>query len=227
MRLLSVLLEGCVTSPEEAVSAVRGGARRLELCRALETGGLTPSPGLLEEVLRALERAGQAGVPVFCMIREEPVGFVASSSGVRRAVAAAAALRDMGAAGLVAGYLTPEGRVDTQALRAVQEAGGGLPLTFHRAFDHAADRDAAFAAVSVAGVSRVLTGGGPGTAWAGRHVLRRLVQASSGASGPVILGAGGVRGDHAAALVRETGLLELHARAEAFPALGRALAPTT
>ena len=224
MRPLSVLLEGCVTSPGEAVAAVRGGATRLELCRDLQTGGMTPPAALLESVLEALERAGRGNVPIFCMVRDQPVGFQAPSGGGGAAARAAADLLGRGAGGVVTGHLTAAGGVDRDVLAAVLEVAAGRPVTFHRAFDATRDLQETLRELAVLGVTRVLTGGGPGTAWSGRATLRRLVAASRRMSGPVILGGGGVRGDHAAALIRETGLGELHARAEAFPALGRAVA---
>ncbi|HSG49249.1 MAG TPA: copper homeostasis protein CutC, partial [Longimicrobiales bacterium] len=71
------VLEACVTSAEEAVAAVRGGARRLELCRRLEVGGLTPGTDQLHTVGEALAAAGLHGTPVFCMVRPVPGPFVA------------------------------------------------------------------------------------------------------------------------------------------------------
>ena len=43
-----ILLECCVGSPVSAVNAELGGAARVELCAALELGGVTPSRGSIK-----------------------------------------------------------------------------------------------------------------------------------------------------------------------------------
>ncbi len=50
----------------------RGGCDRIELCSALALGGLTPSAGLVAEVLAL---AVPAGVPVRAMVRPRAGGF--------------------------------------------------------------------------------------------------------------------------------------------------------
>ena len=78
-----------------------------------------------------------------------------------------------GAHGLVCGYLDDEGKLDEVALALVQgTAGAGVGLTFHRAFDRLADREAALPRLATYGVERILTSGGAATAWEGRAVLR-------------------------------------------------------
>jgi copper homeostasis protein len=215
-------LEACVTSVAEALAAVEGGAHRLELCRELQVGGLTPSQRLLEETRASLDDSGRGSVPVFCMVRPAPGPFRTDSALLAIMAREARTLRRSGAAGLVLGVLDEENRVDQDGLARLMEASDGVPVTFHRAFDQAPDPVQAFERVSEAGVTRILTGGGGGRAWEGRERLRELVRLSDQRSpGLTVLGAGGVRADHAPALVEHTGLQELHARGSAFPHLSR------
>ena len=67
-----VILEACLETPEEAHSAFLSGAHRVELCRNLESGGLSPSR---ETVLRCLEICE---LPLRVMVRPRPGNFVYS-----------------------------------------------------------------------------------------------------------------------------------------------------
>lgn len=60
--LPEVLLEVCVDNATGLGAAIAGGADRIELCAALDVGGLTPSAGFM-----AL--AATCGVPVMPLIR--------------------------------------------------------------------------------------------------------------------------------------------------------------
>jgi copper homeostasis protein len=210
-----ILVEACVTSVDEAVDAVRSGAHRLELCRDLEVGGLTPSLALLDDVRAAVD------VPVFCMARGGAGGFVPVAGEADAVARDVAALRGAGAPGVVVGFLRPDGLVDEVAMRLAVEAAGGLPVTFHRAFDHTPDLPEALETLAALGVARVLTGGGPGAARDHADTLAELV--ARGAGRVQILVGGRVRGDHVRHLVEYTGAQEVHARAEGVAAVCRAL----
>jgi copper homeostasis protein len=210
-----VLVEACVTSLAEARAAAVAGAHRLELCRALEVGGLTPGLELVEAVCRVVD------VPVFTMVRPRDGRFRIRPGDVDTMVDSIDRLRGAGARGMVLGFLDERDRIDRGALDALVAAAAPLPVTFHRAFDRVARPEAAAVDLIQAGVVRILTAGGPGTAWEGRARLRRLVDAPG--SGPVVLAGGGVRGDHVRALVAATGVREVHARAVAIPGIVRAL----
>lgn len=216
-----VLVEACVTSVEEAVAAEAAGARRLELCRDLEVGGLTPGLDLLAAV------KGAVAVPVFCMARPRAGGFVYAAEEVDATLRDVRALEAAGADGIVAGFLDPGGRVDAGATARAVGVAGDLPVTFHRAFDELPDPLAALSALAHVGVSRVLTAGGPGSARENTDVLARLVAgATEGLAGKrvEILVGGRVRADHVGHLVAYTGAREVHARATAVPGVCQALA---
>jgi copper homeostasis protein len=202
MRDAPVLVEACVDSVASSRIAERAGARRLELCAALHDGGTTPSAGTIAAVKAAVS------IPVVVLVRPRGGSFTYDASELdvlRRDVAHARAL---GADGISTGVLRPDGTIDETAMATLVADAAPLPVTCHRAFDAAPDPHAALAACVRAGVARVLTAGGPGSARAGAAVLASLVRAAAGRI--AIVAGGGVRADHAAQLVRDTGVRELH-----------------
>lgn len=209
-----MLVEACVTTVDEAVGAALAGAHRLELCVELEVGGLTPPVDLFEAVRAAVH------VPVFCMARRQ-TGFVTAPGEADAVARDVEALRRAGAPGVVVGFLRPDGAVDETATRRAVESAGGLPVTFHRAFDHTPNLLEALEILAELGVRRILTGGGPGAARDHADMLAALV--SRGAGRVEILVGGKVRGDHVRDLVARTGAREVHARSEGVAAVCRAL----
>src|SRR5580700_2338018 len=72
--MIRILLEGCLTSVDEAVVAHRAGADRIELNAALSLDGLTPTLGMLHTVRQAVP------LPIITMIRPRPGHFTPSES---------------------------------------------------------------------------------------------------------------------------------------------------
>ncbi|MDH5759018.1 MAG: copper homeostasis protein CutC [Gemmatimonadota bacterium] len=213
----AVLVEAAVVSVEEAAAALEAGAGRLELCRDLPTGGLTPGWSLLQAVRERM--AGE--VPVFAMIRPRDGDFVytrAEVAAMRKEIREA---ERSGADGVVLGCLRPDGRVDSAALAALVDEARGLPVTFHRAFDATPSAIGALEDVIRAGVARVLTSGHAPTASLGADVLAELVRVAAGRV--TVLPGGTVRGENVRRLVASTAAVEVHARAAAVSGIRAAL----
>lgn len=144
---------------------------RVELGSALELGGLTPSPALIEcgvEVLAAPDAAA-----LVILIRPRPGGFDYSADEVALCVRDIRFAAQAGASGVVIGALRA-GRVDRAATSAMVDAADGADVTFHRAFDLVSDQDAALLELAELGVHGVLTSGGASSAAEGAPVLSRL-----------------------------------------------------
>lgn len=218
------LLEICLDDPDGAVVAEDAGADRLELCAALGEGGITPSLGTVAVVLASVRRVG-----VQVLVRQRPGNFVYRRAEVDAMVADIRAIRTLPrpagvALGFVVGALEPDGTIDRTATARLVEAADGVPVTFHKAFDQCPDLVAALDELIALGVVRVLTSGGEATALAGADRLGELVRHADGRI--AVLAGGGVRADHAAELVRRTGVGEIHLRAGApVPSAARPASP--
>ena len=199
----TVAVELCCTSLDEARAAERGGASRIELCASLEVDGLTPPTALVAEVRHHL------AIPVFVLVRPRAGGHTwdaAELDVMRRSILRC---RTLGADGIVTGALTPEGDVDEEAMQLLLEAARPLPVTFHRAIDAARAPLEAVEVLLSLGCHRVLSSGGARTAREGATTLAEMVRRAGEAL--TVVAGGRVRPDHAAALVRETGVREIHA----------------
>ena len=196
--------EVCTQSKLGVKAALLAGADRVELCRDLAVGGLTPGAGDVEE---AVGLAGDS-LKVHVLVRSRPGGFVYDPDELDTMVEQVEAARVAGAHGIVVGALSPDGHVDESATAALVAAARPASVTFHRAFDEVRDPFGTYERLAALGVDRVLTAGGRPSAPEGAELLRRLVDRSAG--GPIVLVGGGVTAANAAALVRQTGARELH-----------------
>ena len=199
------LLEVIAVDAEDARRAVDGGADRLELVSAMEFAGFCPSAETLEHVLSAVD------VPIRVMLRARE-GFGSGGSGALRELwKSAVELRKAGAEEFVMGWLDEQGAADIAALDVVGAALNGLPWTFHKAVDVAADRAALFDAVrGLRGLDTVLTSGGPFPAGQGAEVLAaEAAREAARADGLRLLVGGGLRIQDVPAL-RAAGLTDFH-----------------
>ena len=214
---MSRTLEICAASLPSALAAQAGGAHRIELCQNLEQGGITPSYGLIKQVL------AQVSLPMFVLIRPRPGGFVYSASELAIMQDDIAACRELGCAGVVLGVLDAAGRVDMAACWELIDAAGPLDITFHRAFDACPDQAQALEDVITLGCQRLLTSGGQASSEVGQHQLATLVRQAAGRI--QIMPGAGITADNARALAAYTGAQEFHTSAKRLlpPELGAGL----
>ena len=111
-----ILLECCVGSPVSAVNAELGGAARVELCSALELGGLTPSRG---SITLAREKTR---IPLFVLVRPRGGGFHYTPLELDVMKDDIAAARELGADGIVLGTLRKDGSIDGEETAGLIEA---------------------------------------------------------------------------------------------------------
>ena len=203
------LLEICAETPQACLAAGEGGADRLELCSALVVGGLTPSHGLIREAMET------AQVPVYVLLRPRGGDFLYSEQEFRvicRDLENAGAL---GAAGFVAGMLLEDGSPDVPRMSRLVAMAGSLEVTFHRAFDRAANRSASLEKVIDTGCRRLLTSGGAPSAPEGLDELTRLCRQ---AKDRIRIAAGGGVNLQTAGAILNAAAVDLHASLRTGPA---------
>lgn len=154
------LLEVCVDTAAGLRMAHAGGADRIELCSALELGGLTPTAGLI-----AL--AARMGVCARVMIRPRAGDFVFTPDDLDMMRADIAATRASGLEGVVLGANRPDGTLDIDMLRVLVDESAGLRKTLHRAFDLVPDIAEAVEEAIALGFDTILTSGRASSALAG------------------------------------------------------------
>ena len=200
--MAEILLEVCVDSVEGLFAAVEGGADRIELCSALELGGLTPSPGLMRI-------ASSVSCPVFAMIRPRSGGFVYSPAELdqmHRDVEAAGAA---GLAGIVIGANDETGGLDRAALGALLRHRGGLGATLHRAIDLCPNPVSAVDMAVDLGFERILTSGAAPNALSGLTMLLAMADCARGRVS--VMPGGGIHAGNAAEFLLILPLTDIHA----------------
>lgn len=206
MSAPAALLEVAANSVASALAAQEGGAGRIELCAALELGGVTPS---YAEIATARDRLA---IPLYVLIRPRAGDFLYNDFECEVMLRDVEACVALGCDGVVLGVLDPDGRVDQARCRALVGAAGPLGVTFHRAFDMVSDPAQALEAVIGLGCERVLTSGARASAIEGAAAVRARVEQAAGRV--VVMPGAGVNAGNIAALAQATGAREFHASAK-------------
>lgn len=201
----SLIFEACVETLEDALSAERRGANRIELCSALDQDGLTPSQELTKQCVQNLS------IPVMAMVRPRGGNFVYTEEEISAMEAEIEFFKQSGVAGVVFGLLTESGDIDVENTNRLASLAMPLDVTFHKAIDYSNDILKSFQQLnSINGITRVLTSGGMDTAWNGRNVLKQMQDLQGRRI--KIIAAGKVLLDNREQIASFSGVSELHGK---------------
>ncbi len=146
-------IEVCVDSLESALIAIEAGADQVELVSLTSVGGVTPSYGLTEAVLKR-------GIKTMAMVRPRAAGFCYSKYDREVMLNDVKNFREMGTNGVVFGALNFDGSIDYDFTNELVKAAGNMEVVFHRAFEVVKDKIKSAKMLKDIGVDRILTKGG-------------------------------------------------------------------
>ena len=195
--------EFCIDSFEGALAAQKYGAKRVELCSALDVGGLTPGFGLIQQC------ATVEGIEVHTMVRPIAGNFVYSATDIEVMKHDIAGAKRAGATGVVFGCLTVNNELDVKATQQLTEFAKSLQLevTFHRAIDFCNNPIDCLRQLMEMRVDRILTSGGKEKAIDGITTITEMVKLANNQI--QIMAGSGVNESNAKQLA-ETGIDALH-----------------
>lgn len=197
-----MILEICVESYDSAKIAQDASADRIELCSALDLGGLTPSFALLRQIKQ------QLSIPVHVLIRSRAGDFCYDDLEYDTMAEEIKLSKIFGADGVVLGILTSGGEVDIPRTKELVNLAHPMTATFHRAFDFTKDMDAALEAVIKTGCKRILTSGGAQKAIQGLPKIKELTEKAQGRI--LIMPGSGINSSNAKTIAMAAGVREIH-----------------
>jgi copper homeostasis protein len=201
-QMKDFLLELCVETMEAARAAEAGGADQIELCAELSIGGLTPSMALLTATVKSVS------IPVSVLIRLRGGDFTSTAGEFEQMLAQIVQAKQAGAAGVVVGILSSDGRVDVERTRALVELAYPMKAVFHRAFDMTSDLSEALEAVVETGADCLLTSGGASDVLGGADAIARLHKQARGRLD--VMAGGGFALGNLVEVVRRAGVSMFH-----------------
>jgi len=204
-------VEICVDSLNSALSALQGGAHRLEVCSALALGGLTSSIGLLKAV------RGAINVPISVLLRPRPGDFHYTAEEWEIVLEDVCEMQKILRNGdcFVIGALLPSGELDLFKLNQAIQACKPFEVVMHRAFDLCSNPIKALKQLHSLGIKRILSSGQAKSALQGVELLKKMnsyaKKLSSNGKEIKVVAAYGIRSHNVNQLLKETGMSAIHA----------------
>lgn len=163
-----MILEVCVDSYTSMVTAKDAGADRIELCSALNIGGLTPSYGLMKKAKEIKD------IEIFVMIRPRSGDFLYNCDEFATMKQDIGIAKQMGFDGIVTGILLRDGRIDIDRMSELVKIAYPLKVVLHRAFDDAKNPIEDIPKFIEMGICRILTSGQRENALEGANYIAKI-----------------------------------------------------
>lgn len=190
---------------ESCIAAQSAGADRIELCANPGEGGTTPSLAFIQEARRALE------IDLYVMIRHRGGNFMYSEQEISIMKDDIAICKDEGCDGIVLGILNEDGKIDIENCRRLVDYAYPLGVTFHRAFDRAANPLQALEEIIECGCERILTSGQKQKVIEGTALIKLLIEKAEDRI--VIMPGSGINSSNIAEIAEVTWATEFHSSA--------------
>ena len=127
---MQTIKEVCVDSLEDAISAEKNGANRIELCGRLDLDGLTPSKELIKETSYALK------IPIRVMIRPKHPSFIYSEEEINTMIEDINFCKSLGLDGVVFGCLDQNSNFDMIQINKLSKIAKPLNVIIHKSIDY-------------------------------------------------------------------------------------------
>ena len=202
---MAYLLEICSFNLQSAMIAQEAGAYRVELCADPGDGGTTPSAGIIRVAREKLH------IQLYPIIRPRGGDFLYSAEEYDSMIKDIAYCKEAGCDGVVIGLLNQDGSVDKKRTAKLVELAYPLGVTFHRAFDRAANPFEALESIIETGCERILTSGQRPTAMEGAGLINELIRQAD--ERIVIMPGSGIRSSNILQLAERTEAVEFHTSA--------------
>jgi copper homeostasis protein len=202
---MSFKLEICSFDLASALTAQDAGAHRIELCAGPAEGGTTPGPGVIRAARERLH------IDLYPIIRPRGGDFLYSDDEYDTMLKEVAWCKELGCNGVVIGILKADGTIDKKRAARLVDLAYPLGVTFHRAFDWAANPFEAMEDIISIGCERILTSGQRPAAVEGATLINELVRQADDRI--VIMPGSGVRSENILHLLEKTDASEFHTSA--------------
>jgi len=169
---MSIKLEIACFNAESALIAEQGGADRIEFCANMQLGGTTPS------MIDFIELKSKISIPVYVMIRARGGDFIYSDLEFEQMKNSLIQFKEAGADGFVFGILDANRKIDITRNKYLLDLAGGLPCTFHKAFDEVIEPFIALQQIIDLDFENILSSGQAVTAMLGLPILKQLIDQS-------------------------------------------------